>query len=217
VGQTATALRFTAEQLPVFASFLKAVYTQPSHTSSVVGSVDVELSISVTAAAKMLPCPLAAIVSTLPAKTVTIPGVGISVPITLGGLNNFGGEVQSALASVSAVANVGGVDTVQFKIVVTNPSTVTVLFGDVDFQVWSFDATPVLVGIASVANMIIVPGGENNNLDVVLQVNAGVALSTNFPAKDGLKLAINGFGQSSKNPIATAAVLNMKQNLVSKN
>ncbi|GJJ78773.1 hypothetical protein EMPS_11132 [Entomortierella parvispora] len=215
VELTATTLTVGAEQFPAFKTFLEGIATKVSHAFTLGGTVDVDLSISASSAAKSIAGPFGAFMPTVPAKTISIPGVGISLPITLGGLNNFGGEFQSALSSVSAVTNIGGVDTAQFKVAATNPSTITILFGDVDFQVWTSDVTPVLVGIASVTNLNIVPGVSI--CSVVLKANAGVSLSTYFPAKEGLKLVFTGFDQSSKFPITAAAASSMKMNLVFKN
>ena len=95
---------------------------------------------------------------------------------------------------------------------VNSPSDISVNLGDIDFQLWSMDAQPVYLGIATVENLNLASGA--NTYVAVFKVDAAVQLDKYFPVKAGLRLSVNGFPGSSKNLIAAGVVASLKFELV---
>ncbi|GJJ78775.1 hypothetical protein EMPS_11134 [Entomortierella parvispora] len=208
-----TPLTITAEQTPAFIALLSALATTASHTIVLDGTADVDLSVSIASALNAIPNPVGAMVPAAAPKVIPLTGLAITAPITLKGFNNFGGVAQGHLDSISTLqTSATGVRSIHGQVTVTSPSDISVTLGDIDFQLWTKDAQPVYLGIASVASLSLVPGAKT--YDVIVTVDAAVQLDQYFPVKSGLTLTVKGFAGSSKNPIAAGVVAAVQFDLV---
>ncbi|GJJ78777.1 hypothetical protein EMPS_11136 [Entomortierella parvispora] len=208
-----TPLTITAEQTPAFVALLSALTTTTSHSITLVGTVDADITFSVAGALNAITSPFGGIVPATALKVIPMIGLAISTPLTLKGFNNFGGVVQGHLDSISSPqVSATGERLIHGQFTINSPSDLLVAMGDIDFQLWTKDAQPVYMGIASVANMNLAPGAKT--YDAILKVDAAVQIDNYFPAKAGWTLRVNGFAGSSKNPISAKAVAGLQFDLV---
>ncbi|GJJ78774.1 hypothetical protein EMPS_11133 [Entomortierella parvispora] len=207
----ATRLTITTEQTSAFIALLTALATTESHAIVLAGTTDVDLSVAFNDALNAVPKSLGLKARSILSKPVPITGLGITVPITLKGFNNFGGVVHGHL-DTAVQTSASGERLIQGQIVVNSPTDILVELGNVDFQLWSKDAQPEYVGIVSVVNMNVGPGTKT--YDVIVKVDAAGQLDKYFPVKTGLTLSVRGFAGSSKHPIAADVLVAVKFDLV---
>ncbi|GJJ78778.1 hypothetical protein EMPS_11137 [Entomortierella parvispora] len=198
-----TALTIAPDQTQAFISLLDALTTTSSHTITLRGLVDIELSLPLP---KVGGVNIAGVLPSL--KALQVPGVAVSADATLSCFNNLGGVVNGQLATVTMIE----AGSVSFKVQIHNPGTLTVQIGDVALQVWVPGSTTEVLGIATIAKFEIVAGVSE--VQIVLKANSAATLGQFFPAKAGLTLAVSAFKGSSANPIADGAIANLKFNIV---
>ncbi|GJJ76993.1 hypothetical protein EMPS_09352 [Entomortierella parvispora] len=134
-------------------------------------------------------------VASTAAGDVKIPGIAVSVPSTLAGMNlNAGG------ASITDIVISGGTPdylVINQNVVLQNPSGLTVKVGDVSFNI-GYEGNQM--GRATVSNMVLVPG--NNTLPAVFHLaptNAAVrdAFLSGFVAGASFTLNVAGAADST--------------------